>query len=126
MSTFAEVVSASGFIGTVRRTRAGRKPDPYNPDRTLEDWGNPDSIELPGFVSTAPAPESADGAREQVDSSATLTCPDPDADIRRGDAVERVPADGRKWRVVGFPSSDRSPFTGWRPTLTATLEEVVG
>lgn len=126
MSTFAELVAAPGFSATVRRTRAGRKPDPYNPSRELEDWGSAGAIELPGFISTAPVPESADGAREQVDSSAVLTCPDPTADILRGDVVERVPADGRRWRVAGIPSADGSPFTGWAPTLTATLEEVIG
>lgn len=129
MSTVGDMLSAGELMpcaATVRRTRPGSRPDPYNPDRTVEDWDHPDVAELRGFVASSSSSELPDGAREEVSSSAVLTVADPLADVRRGDVIEAVPADGRRWRVVGFPATDASPFTGWRPTLEATLEEVVG
>lgn len=129
MSTVGEMISGDAAMpcaGTFRRTRPGRKADPYNPDRTVEDWDDPDVAELRGFVASSSSSELPDGAREEVTSSAVLTVWDPSADVMRGDVIEAVPPDGRRWRVVGFPSTDASPFTGWRPTLEATLEEVVG
>lgn len=129
MSTFADLVSAAGMPGAwgpVKVSRPGRKPDPFNPARDLDDWDSAESRVMPGFIASSSSVETADGARSRVGSSAVLTCPDPSADVRRGDGVERVPSDGRRWRVTGFPSADASPFTGFRPTLAADLEEVVG
>lgn len=129
MSTVGDMLSAGGLMpraATVRRTRPGRKADPYNPDRTVEDWGEPDVAELRGFIASSSSAETTDGAREETSSTAVLTVADPLADVRSGDVVEAVPPDGRRWRVTGFPATDASPFTGWRPTLEASLEEVVG
>lgn len=130
MTSFADMVSPGDLsmpaARTVARLRPARKADPYNPDRTVEDPSSTDRLELRGFIASSSSTETPDGAREETVSSAVLTVADPGADVRRGDIVETVPPDGRRWRVTGFPSSDESPFTGWRPTLEAQLEEVVG
>lgn len=65
-------------------------------------------------------------AGSETTSVAVLTIPDTSLDIRVGDMVRTVPDDGRRWRVRGFPSKDVNPFTGWQPTIEATLEEVRG
>lgn len=127
MGTFADIVGAPSFMpsaGPVTRVRAGRKPDPYNPSADLEDWGDPDELELEGFIASSSSTEQTDAARESAISTAVLTIANPEADVRRGDRV-RGP-DGREWEVVGIPSRDGSPFTGWRPTLEVDLEEVLG
>lgn len=129
MSALGEILSGPGampFATTVLRVRPGRRTDPYNPERSVEDWESVDTAELTGFVASSSSSETPDGLREEVSSSAVLTVADPSADVRRGDVIEAVPPDGRRWRVVGFPTTDASPFTGWRPTLEARLEEVVG
>lgn len=127
MATFAEIVEGPAFMPSaapVTRLRAGRKPDPYNPRSTVEDWASPDELELDGFIASSSSTEQADAARESVISTAVLTVANPEADVRRGDRVRGQ--DGREWLVVGIPSRDGSPFTGWRPTLEADLEEVLG
>lgn len=129
MSTVADVIGGSGFMsecGTVARLRAGRKADPYDPARTNADWTEPERVEMPGFIAAGTSSEAGDAARLETQSAATLTIPDSSADVRPGDRFETVPADGRLWRVVGFPARDRSPFTGWSPTTVCDLEEVRG
>lgn len=110
----------------VTRIRAGVKPDPYNPQATAADWEHPNTIELVGFIASSSSVQTADRLDTTVESSATLTCPDPEADIRVGDIVHPSDDPSRRWRVVGIPSNDRNPFTGWRPTLEAQLREVQG
>lgn len=130
MSTVAEMLSGdTAFMpecGTVARLRPREKPDPYNPDRTNADWSDPERVEIPGFIASGSSTEVTDGARQEVTSTATLTLPDRAADVKVGDRIEPVPADGRLWRVTGFPARDRSPFTKWGPTTECTLEEVLG
>lgn len=131
MSTFADLASAAPgampmpAAAALARLRAGRKPDPYNPERLVDDWGSPERLEFAGFIASSSSTETGDAAREETVSAAVLTCA-PGTDVQKGDRIETVPSDGRLWRVAGFPSSDASPFTGWRPTLEADLEEVVG
>lgn len=131
MSAFGDMVFLNDdpvgmpFVSTVRRVRPRRTPDPYNPQRLIDDWSDPDVLEISGFIASSTSVEFPDGPREEATSTAVLTCA-PGADVARGDRIEAVPADGRAWTVTGFPSRDRSPFTGWRPTLEASLEEVVG
>lgn len=132
MSTFADL-AASSSVGpmpmpcapAVARLRATQKPDPYNPERTNDDWDDPERIEFPGFIASSTSTETGDAAREETVSTAVLTCA-PGTDVRKGDRIEPVPADGRLWRVTGFPSQDASPFTGWAPTIEVDLEEVIG
>lgn len=110
----------------VTRIRAGVKPDPYNPQATGVDWEHPDTIILDGFIASSSSMQTADRLDMTVESSATLTCPDPEADIKVGDIVHPFDDPSRRWRVIGIPSNDRNPFTGWRPTLEAQLREVQG
>lgn len=108
------------------RIRPGRMPDPYNPDSTIEDPDNPDILPVRGGFASSSSVEQDGEAREQVVSAVRLILADPLADVRRGDEITTDPADGRRWRVRGFPASDQNVFTGWRPTLVCELEEVTG
>lgn len=127
MSTFEELVAGSSpmpFAEKLVRLRAKAKPDPYNPDRAIEDWSGVDEAEIEGFITTSASADLDDAARAETDTSAVLTVPDPTADVRRGDRVRD--ASGRVWSVEGVPTSETNPFTGWRPTLQCDLEEVLG
>lgn len=129
MSTVADMLSGGTFMplaASVKRLRAKRAPDPYNPSRTVEDWGEPEELAMRGFISSSSSTETTDGARDETVSAAVLTVEGPSADIEPGDRIRTEPDDGRLWRVTGFPSRDASPFTGWAPTTEANLEEVVG
>ena len=106
---------------TFVRVRAGRTPDPYNPDRTVEDWGNPDEAEFAGAWSSSGSSFGADAVREPLSTSKVITVFDPEADIVAGDRVRA--ADGSVFTVTGRPGSDVNPWTGWRPTRVLTVEE---
>ena len=108
-----------GHTITYRVERAGKKRDPYNPDATVEDWNNPDTFRVAGFLSQTSSTEIGDGPRAQLTDTAIFTIPDPEADIRRGDVI--VDQMGRRWEVVGHPARDQSPFTGWHPTTVCQL-----
>lgn len=130
MTALADMLSAGDGFGmpcaaSVVRMRPSRRKDPYNPDREVEDGEAGDELMLRGFIASSSSTVSTDGARERTASAAALTV-EGAADIRRGDLVRAEPDDGRRWRVTGFPSNDRSPFTGWEPTTEANLEEVLG
>lgn len=94
------------------------KPDPYNPDETVEDWTRPTRHTIDGFLATTGSSEQNDANDVRAVSTAVLTIPDPEADIRRGDVID----DGeRRWHVEGFTANDTNPFTGWQPTKVAQL-----
>lgn len=117
---------ARGAGQTVEVVRAGRKPDPVNPARTLPDWGNPTRALVGGFVASSASAQVTDSGRDGSDSSAVLTAfagPDGVPDVAKGD---RIVSAGRTWEVIGVPTSDANPWTGWRPTVEAQLREVVG
>ncbi len=119
-----ELARAAG--STVEVLRAGRKPDPANPARTLPDWGNPTRRSVDGFVASSASAQVTDSGRDGSDSSAVLTAfagPVGMPDVAKGDRVAHA---GRTWEVVGVPTADANPWTGWRPTVEARLREVVG
>lgn len=127
MTAAADWITGGGMPGmghldtfTIRRARL--VADPYNPDRTV-DSGEYDEHAAQAYLSSASSLELAGEVRCQADSTAQLIIPDPSADVRRGDLVV---AGGHTWTVTGFPAADTNPFTGWRPTLVASLEEVTG
>ncbi len=105
------------------RQRAARIVDPYDPDSSVDDWGDPDKIEISGYLDSQSSVEQVDASRAQVVSLTQLIVDDPGADVQRGD---RIVKGGRVWVVTGFPSDDVNPFTGWQPTLVCNLEEVQG
>ncbi len=106
------------------RQRAGQKTDPYNPDATVDDWGNPSSLTLLGSWDSTGSSYAADPVREQLTTGKRIVVWDPDADVREGDRI--VSADGAVFTVTGRPARDRNAFTGWRPTVVIDVEEVLG
>ena len=132
---------AFGMAGATRfiRLRAKRKANPYNPAQNEPDWSVPpdelaimgalsssSSTRTPDTLSSSSSTRTPDTLDTQTESTAYLTIPDPDADIRIGDRIRADPDDGRLWEVDGFPSKDANAFTGWRPTLECRLTERKG
>lgn len=83
-------------------------------------------IEFNGFLASSSSTRTAQQVGTETTSTAVLTVLDPTVDLQVGDMVEALPADGRRWVVDGFPARDVSPFSGWQPTLEATLREIRG
>ena len=103
-------INASGLPAATRfvRLRASRKPDPYNPAQTTEDWTKPVELEVRGALASSSSTRTPDVLDVQTTSTAVLTVADPNADIRLGDRIRPEPADGRMWEVSGFPSGQTS------------------
>jgi hypothetical protein len=108
------------------RLRATGKPSAANPERLVEDWAHPEELRVTGFLAASASSQSTQDDRRTTVSGATLTLADPHADVKLNDRIRTDPDDGRLWRVTGFPSADRNPFTGWQPTREIALEEVAG
>lgn len=115
-----------GSLDRFVRLRAGKVTNPYNPDVGGSDWTHPEELAVEGFLSSSSSATRTSDLDRRVSSTAVLTIPDPDSDIKVGDRIRPEPADGRMWTVSGIPARDRNPFTGWRPTMEVQLEEVVG
>lgn len=106
------------------RLRATAVPDPYDPDSPgVPDWSNPDILEFEGFLTESTSTILPDSVRGQVSTSGVLTVTDPDLDIKVGD---RVRQGGKIWQITGRPAKDKSPFTGWQPTLEITIQQLEG
>jgi hypothetical protein len=112
--------SASSFT----RRRAGQKTNPYDPEETIEDWDNPDELTFEAYWASQSSLEQSDAVRAQIVTTKQIVIANPDFDIAAGDRV--IAPDGGTYRVTGFPQADVNPFTGWRPTLVANVETVVG
>ena len=109
------------------RLRAKRKTNPYNPAQHEPDWSvPPDELAIMGVLSSSSSTRTPDTLDTQTASTAYLTIPDPDTDVKIGDRIRADPDDGRLWEVDGFPSKDANAFTGWRPTLECSLTERKG
>lgn len=109
------------------RLRAKRKTNPYNPAQHEPDWSvPPDELAIMGVLSSSSSTRTPDTLDTQTASTAYLTIPDPDTDVKIGDRIRADPDDGRLWEVDGFPSKDANAFTGWRPTLECRLTERKG
>jgi hypothetical protein len=107
------------------RLRRKTVPDPYDPEHVVAGgWQDAEKTEILGVMASRTSVEQPDATRSEVVSTAQFVSADPDADIRRGDRIRD--RDGRTWTVSGYPTRDRNPFTGWRPTVVANLEEVIG
>lgn len=132
MSLLDELNAAGGVFsvaGATRfiRLRAKRKTNPYNPAQNEPDWSvPPDELAIMGALSSSSSMRTTDTLDMQTASTAYLTIPDPDADVKIGDRIRADPDDGRLWEVDGFPSKDANAFTGWRPTLECRLTERKG
>lgn len=141
MSLLDDMNSAVGVFsmaGATRfiRLRARRKTNPYNPAQNEPDWSvPPDELAIMGALSSSSSTRTLSSSSSmrtqdtldtQTASTAYLTIPDPDADVKIGDRIRADPDDGRLWEVDGFPSKDANAFTGWRPTLECRLTERKG
>lgn len=129
MTTIAEAVA--GGLAAPNVTRFQRMaPQTTNPYTRKPGGSNKAQrlarIEFTGFLSSSSSTRTAQQVGTETTSTAVLTVLDPTLDLRVGDMVEALPADGRRWIVDGFPAHDISPFSGWQPTLEATLREVRG
>jgi hypothetical protein len=68
------------------------------------------------------AGEETTSRGDTVTYSGTLFAP-AGSDVR---ALDRVRFDGRLYEVLGSPSDDTSPFSGWRPPMRVRLRDVEG
>lgn len=127
MTTFAQAVGLS--IPNVTRFQRFA-PQDSNPYTHRSSRPNKAArlarIEFSGFLASSSSTRTAQQIGTETTSMAVLTVLDPTLDLQVGDTVETLPADGRRWVVDGFPAHDISPFSGWQPTLEATLHEIRG
>lgn len=125
MSLLDDLNGTMGMAGATRfqRLRARRVRDEDNPAQWAEDWSDPETLDITGALASSSSTRIPDALDNQTTSTAYLTVADPNADIRIGDRIRAVPDDGRIWEVSGFPSRDQNAFTGWHPTLEASLSE---
>ncbi|NMW65985.1 hypothetical protein HHJ78_10865 [Mobiluncus mulieris] len=106
------------------RLRPGVEPDPYDPDAAgVPTWDKPDILVFEGFLTESTSTITPDAVRGQVATSGVLTVADPNVDIQVGD---RIRQGDRLWQVTGRPAKDKNPFTGWQPTLEATVAQYEG
>lgn len=106
-----------------KRLRAAKRPSPYNPSDTVEDWEHPEELEFQGALTQSSSTRTVDGLREQTGTSGYITSNDPTLDVRAGDRILAVPDDGRRWEVSADPSRDVNAFTGFRPTIEIPITE---
>lgn len=111
-------------LETFVRLRADVTPDPYNPDRTVEDWSDPDELPLRGSWDSTGSSFGSDPVRVQLTTSKRIAIFTPGADVLAGDRIRA--ADGALFTVTGPPSRDINPWTGWQPTVVLDVEEGVG
>jgi len=89
---------------------AGTKPNPYNPDETLEDWGNPtDALTTGAGVEPIASTEPAEDGRQSVIVGYRLYFDH----VVSVDRAWRCEVRGELWPVAGRPAVWRSPLTGW-------------
>lgn len=127
MSTASDFLGSSDFdmtsLTSLTRRRAKKKIDPYNPDRVVDDWSDPELLSFGGFVSSQISTEQTDAVRSQLITTVQIVVPNPAVDIAKGDRI----TDGTHvWSVTGIPTHDMNPFTSWQPTLVVDVEEVNG
>lgn len=90
-----------------------------------EDWSDPEILRFEGYLySRSSVNSAASEPRDQgTVSDKQLIVPNHAIDIKVHD---RIIINGDAWRVTGTPAANQNPFTGWRPTLVADLEQVTG
>ena len=106
-----------------KRLRAAKRPNPYNPADTVDDWDHPEELEFQGALTQSSSTRTPDGLREQTETSGYITCNNPNLDVRAGDRIQPIPDDGRRWTVTADPSRDVNAFTGSQPTIEIPISE---
>lgn len=127
MSTALEWIDSSEpeHLEPFTRLRAQQIPDPYNPERTVDDWSQaPDELPLHGSWDSGGSSFGSDPVRLQLRTSKRIAIFTPEADVREGDRIRAD--DGAVFTVTGRPAHDKSPWTGWQPTVVLDVEEVKG
>lgn len=78
------------------------------------DYANADTHTVDGFLHEIEDSITAtDGHIRQEEKRAVMTCY-PDVDILKGDLIVDG---GNVWLADETPNAERSPFTGWQPTV---------
>lgn len=127
MTTFAQAVGLSMPNVTRFQRIAPQDDNPYTRRPGVQNKIHRLAcITFNGFLASSSSTRVAQQVGTETTSTAVLTVLDPTLDLQVGDTVEALPADGRRWVVDGFPAHDISPFSGWQPTLEATLREIRG
>lgn len=127
MTTLAQAVGLSMPNVTRFQRIAPQDENPYTRRPGGQNKAKrPARITFNGFLASSSSTRTPQQVGTETVSTAVLTVLDPTLDLQVGDTVETLPADGRRWVVDGFPAHDVSPFSGWQPTLEATLREVRG
>lgn len=106
-----------------KRLRAAKRPNPYNPADTVDDWDHPEELEFQGALTQSSSIRTPDGLREQTETSGYITCNNPNLDVRAVDRIQPIPDDGRRWTVSADPSRDVNAFTGSQPTIEIPISE---
>jgi hypothetical protein len=94
---------------------------------SVDAWGEPTIAATFTVTGCATAQQSTEEKSEDFrqDNAVRLRLMAPAwADLRAGDEV--VLPSGERFRVEGTPSVPVSPFTGWRPGITVSIERVTG
>lgn len=127
MTTIAQAVGLSMPNVTRFQRIAPQDDNPYTrgPGSSNE-AKRPARIAFSGFLASSSSTRTPQQNGTVTTSTAVLTVLDPTLDLRVGDQIVTLPADGRRWVVDGFPAHDVSPFSGWQPTLEAQLREIRG
>ena len=126
MSNVLDWISTSepDHLESFTRLRARRIPDPYNPDRTVEDWTTPDELPLRGSWDSTGSSFGSDPVRMHLSTSKRIAIFTPHADVNAGDRIRTL--DGAVFTVTGRPANDINPWTGWQPTVVLDVEEGEG
>lgn len=129
MTTLAAAVGSMSMPNLTRfqriRRTIGSADDPYT-QNVGSKISTVDRTPFFGALASSTSTRTAQQTGVETTSEAVLTIPDPTVDIRNGDIIETLPADGRRWQVDGYPSKDVNPFSGWQPTLEVKLREIRG
>lgn len=108
---------------TVTRLRRPLLADPYSKKEKVGDWRDAYELEIPGCAfNPGVSSEPLETARHAVLTRPEVYAPT-GSDVEAGD---RLVVRGVTYDVQGHPADWRSPFTGWTPGLTISLEAVDG
>ena len=126
MSTALDWISSSApeHLEPFTRLRAQLTPDPYNTDRSVEDWTTPEELPLSGAWDSGGSSFGNDAVRSQLTTAQRIAVFDRDVDVREGDRIRAK--DGAIFTVTGRPTRDVNPWSGWQPTAVFDVEEVKG
>jgi hypothetical protein len=115
------------FGRTVYRLRAGEVPNEYSGKPVAGDWGNPETLPIPGaFIAQTSTSLLGDASRQQAVEAKSLFC-EGTLDIKKGDRIRDGADGGPIYTIDGIPpAADTNPFTGWTPPREIPLTRAIG